>query len=224
MAVALDERRQRLYASTGRGGTVAIIDLAKSQLLTEVAVGARPWGLALSRDGLRLYTANGPSNDVTVVDTSTKQVVTRIAVGSSPWGVVVGPPPPAHDDAAPPKLLRKTAAAASFALQFTKQLRQLLCLRGIPKDTAALAGQGGVFRVRAGFDELIVAQARRDPVNGARALVEIRQLVAACCDAFVHVLDAREGRVVIGGWITEHRSGTAQPGQRKETQNGTTMA
>ena len=93
MAVVLDSGRKRLYLSTGRGGTVAVIDLqgAKPQLVTEVPVGTRPWGIALSHDGSRLYTANGPSNDVSVVDTKTLRVLTKIPVGKSPWGIVLAP-------------------------------------------------------------------------------------------------------------------------------------
>lgn len=97
MAVVLDERRSRLYMSTGRGGTVAVIDVAGPKpdlkLVAEVPVGTRPWGMALSQDGRWLYTANGPSNDVTIVDTSALRAVKRIAVGRSPWAVVLGPVP-----------------------------------------------------------------------------------------------------------------------------------
>jgi YVTN family beta-propeller protein len=91
MGVALDAPRKRLYVSTGRGGTVAVVGLAGYKLLTEIQVGARPWGIALSADGRRLYSANGPSNDVTVVDTSSLSVVKKIPVGKGPWGVAVGP-------------------------------------------------------------------------------------------------------------------------------------
>jgi YVTN family beta-propeller protein len=78
--------------STGRGGTVAVLDIsaAAPKLVSEVQVGARPWGIALSADGSRLYTANGPSNDVSVVDTATLKVVKKIPVGKSPWGIVLG--------------------------------------------------------------------------------------------------------------------------------------
>jgi PQQ-dependent catabolism-associated beta-propeller protein len=93
MAVVLDANRNRLYLSTGRGGTVAVINQADSKLVTEIAVGTRPWGIALSADKRWLYTANGPSNDVTVVDTTTLKVIRRIPVGQSPWGVVVGAAP-----------------------------------------------------------------------------------------------------------------------------------
>ena len=94
MAVQLDPKRNRIFLSTGRGGTVAVIDLLpKPKLVTEIQVGARPWGIVLSKDRSRLYTANGPSNDVSVVDTTTLTAVKRIPVGRSPWGIVLGPAP-----------------------------------------------------------------------------------------------------------------------------------
>jgi YVTN family beta-propeller protein len=90
MSVQLDAKRNRIYLSTGRGGTVAVVDLLpKPKLVTEIQVGARPWGIALSKDGTRLYTANGPSNDVSIVDTTTLKVIKRIPAGKSPWGVAL---------------------------------------------------------------------------------------------------------------------------------------
>ncbi len=89
MGVILDHSRQRLYVSTGRGGTVAVISLQEPKLETEVQVGTRPWGMALTRDGRFLYTANGPSNDVSVVDTKSLTVVRKIPVGRGPWGVAL---------------------------------------------------------------------------------------------------------------------------------------
>jgi YVTN family beta-propeller protein len=90
MGVLLDAPQHRLYVSTGRGGTIAVISPEGSKLITEVPVGARPWGLALSADHRRLYTANGSSNDVSVIDTGTLKVIKKIPVGRSPWGVVIG--------------------------------------------------------------------------------------------------------------------------------------
>jgi YVTN family beta-propeller protein len=97
MSVLLDTKRNRLYLSTGRGGTVAVIDVTSANgtlnLVKEIPVGTRPWGIALSADGRYLYTANGPSNDMGIVDTTTLTTIKRVAVGRSPWGVVVGPAP-----------------------------------------------------------------------------------------------------------------------------------
>ena len=90
MGVVLDASHNRLFVSTGRGGTVAVVSLEDAaKLVTEIQVGARPWGIALSHDGKRLYTANGSSNDVTIIDTTTLQVLKKVAVGKSPWGVVL---------------------------------------------------------------------------------------------------------------------------------------
>lgn len=103
MAVVLDAKSDRLYVSTGRGGTIAIVERSSGKLIAEVEVGTRPWGIALSADRRWLYTANGPSNDVSVIDTTTLKVVRRIAVGRSPWGVIVG--------AAAPRALSDEGAA-----------------------------------------------------------------------------------------------------------------
>ena len=91
MSVILDPKRERLYVSTGRGGTVAVVSLEgnEAKLVKEIPVGKRPWGMALSADGQRLYTANGPSDDVTVVDTVKLDVIRKIPVGRSPWGVAL---------------------------------------------------------------------------------------------------------------------------------------
>jgi PQQ-dependent catabolism-associated beta-propeller protein len=90
MGVLHDASHKRLFVSTGRGGTIAVVSLeGDPKLVTEIQVGARPWGMALSHDGKRLYTANGSSNDVTIIDTTTLQVIKKVAVGKSPWGVVL---------------------------------------------------------------------------------------------------------------------------------------
>jgi YVTN family beta-propeller protein len=80
-----------LFVSTGRGNTVAVIDTATDRVSATIAVGRRPWGLALSPDGATLYSANGASNDVSVIDVAARRERTRIKVGDGPWGVAVGP-------------------------------------------------------------------------------------------------------------------------------------
>jgi YVTN family beta-propeller protein len=89
MGIVIDPPKNRLYVSTGRGGTVAVIAIDKAKLVAEIPVGARPWGIAMSPDGSRIYTANGPSNDVTIVDTAGLKVITKVPVGRSPWGIVL---------------------------------------------------------------------------------------------------------------------------------------
>jgi YVTN family beta-propeller protein len=79
----------KLYASTGRGGSVAVLDARTFKLLGNIAVGKRPWGIVLSPDGKYLFSANGPSNDVSVVDLATNKEIAKIKAGDSPWGLAV---------------------------------------------------------------------------------------------------------------------------------------
>lgn len=82
-----------LFVSNGRGESVAVIDVAKRAVVRMLdGVGARPWGIGVSRDGKRIFTANGPSDDVSIVDVATGSVERRIKVVGSPWGLVVASP------------------------------------------------------------------------------------------------------------------------------------
>ena len=78
----------KVYVSTGRGGTVAILDTKSDKFVGVVDVGSRPWGMALSGDGKDLWVAGGPpANEVSVIDLGTDRVVKKIPVGKAPWGV-----------------------------------------------------------------------------------------------------------------------------------------
>lgn len=79
----------KLYASTGRGGTVAVLDAKSFAVLDNIAVGKRPWGIVLSPDGKYLFAANGPSNDVSVVDLASHREIAKVKAGDSPWGLAV---------------------------------------------------------------------------------------------------------------------------------------
>jgi YVTN family beta-propeller protein len=89
MALLTNPAGKKLYISTGRGGTVLIIDTETLSPIGTIRVGKRPWGLAISPDGQRVFVANGPGNDISVIDTSTAKEITRIQAGESPWGVTV---------------------------------------------------------------------------------------------------------------------------------------
>jgi len=79
----------KLYASTGRGGTVAVLDTKSFDVLANIPVGKRPWGIVLSPDGKYLFSANGPSNDVSVVDLAAQREIAKVKAGESPWGLAV---------------------------------------------------------------------------------------------------------------------------------------
>lgn len=46
-----------VYVSDEKGGAVVVVDPAKAQVVTRIAVGKRPRGIKLSRDGKRLFVA-----------------------------------------------------------------------------------------------------------------------------------------------------------------------
>jgi YVTN family beta-propeller protein len=89
MSVKVSLDGKRVYASTGRAGTIAVLDAQTLALLTTIKVGTRPWGITLSPDGRYLFSANGPSNDVSVVDLSLDKEIARVPAGQSPWGVAI---------------------------------------------------------------------------------------------------------------------------------------
>ena len=52
-----------------------------------VAVGQRPWNMALTPDGARLYVAYGRSETASVIDTQVPKRIADVPVGELPWGV-----------------------------------------------------------------------------------------------------------------------------------------
>ena len=58
-------------------------------MVATIAVGQRPWNMAITRDGAKVYVANGRSNSVSVIDTAKNAVAATIPVGQSPWGVQI---------------------------------------------------------------------------------------------------------------------------------------
>jgi YVTN family beta-propeller protein len=78
-----------VYVADGRNNSVVFLDAVSGRILATVAVGRRPWGIAMTSDGRKLYSANGLSNDVSVVDTKLRRIVKTIRVGEGPWGITV---------------------------------------------------------------------------------------------------------------------------------------
>jgi YVTN family beta-propeller protein len=73
----------------GRANHVAVVDVARREVIDYVLVGKRAWGLALSADEARLYVANGLSDDVTVIDTASLEPLKSIPVGRVPYDVLL---------------------------------------------------------------------------------------------------------------------------------------
>ena len=90
MSAVLSSDGKELYVTCGRGGSVAVVDVAaRTQVRSIDGVGDRPWGVALSADGSRLYTANGTSHDLSIVNLATGNVDKRVFIGGLPWGAAI---------------------------------------------------------------------------------------------------------------------------------------
>jgi len=74
--------------------TVSVIDPSVPSLITSIAVGNNPYGLAINPAGTRVYAANsnsGGSGSVSVIETTTNTVVATVPVGLLPTGIAVHP-------------------------------------------------------------------------------------------------------------------------------------
>lgn len=78
-----------LVIAAGRSGQVLEVEPATGRVLRRLqAVGARPWGVAVTSGGGDIITANGPSGDISLIDPHDWKVRMRLKVGVSPWGVI----------------------------------------------------------------------------------------------------------------------------------------
>src|SRR5579864_4495649 len=77
-----------LYVVCQDSDEVRVVDVQTSKVISSVAVGRMPRGIAASPDGRRLYITNAGSDTVSVIDTRTLQVVQTLPSGPEPSGVV----------------------------------------------------------------------------------------------------------------------------------------
>jgi YVTN family beta-propeller protein len=79
------------YITNSTAGSVTVINTANNSVVTTIAVGTTPFGVAVKPDGSRVYVANNGSGTVSVINTSTNTVVGTIPVGSGVSGLAVSP-------------------------------------------------------------------------------------------------------------------------------------
>ena len=71
--------------------TVSRIDTATNTVLSTIAVGSNPLGIAVSPDGLSVWVTNNGDNTVSLIDTAKNAVISTIGVGLGPIGIAVSP-------------------------------------------------------------------------------------------------------------------------------------
>ena len=79
------------YIANFVSNNVSVINLATNTVVTTIAVGSGPQGIAISPDNSKVYVTNSNSNTVSQINTATNTVTATIPVGSFPRGVVVSP-------------------------------------------------------------------------------------------------------------------------------------
>ena len=70
---------------------VYVIDAENYKVLSAIAVGASPRGLAVDPRGARVYVANYNDDSVSVINTRSNTVISTVAVGVNPLYVAIDP-------------------------------------------------------------------------------------------------------------------------------------
>lgn len=72
-------------------GAVAVIDVAKHEIVGVIGTGGRPEGVGVNPEGRRAYIANAVSDQLHVVDTLAHAPIANIATATGPSAVVLNP-------------------------------------------------------------------------------------------------------------------------------------
>ena len=80
-----------VWVTNNNDNTVSRIDTATNTVLSTIAVGSNPLGIAVSPDGLSVWVANDIGNTVSRINTATNTVTSTIGVGINPVGIAVSP-------------------------------------------------------------------------------------------------------------------------------------
>ena len=84
-------RAETVYVSDEQANVIHVIHAPDWTRTDRIAVGRRPRGLALSRDGRRLYVAASNDNRIDVVDIATRKVVDTLPSGPDPERFALSP-------------------------------------------------------------------------------------------------------------------------------------
>lgn len=82
---------RRAYVVNKVDNTLSVIDTATNLVVTTIAVGSGPQGVALNSSTGRAYVTNSNSNSLSVIDTSSNTVVATVSVGAGPGGIALNP-------------------------------------------------------------------------------------------------------------------------------------
>jgi len=73
-----------LYVDNSEGTTLTLVDTDSLRIIGEIAVGEKPHGLAVSRDGRRVYASVESTGQLLAIDPESRRIVGNAAVGQRP--------------------------------------------------------------------------------------------------------------------------------------------
>lgn len=91
IAVAPAVRAETVYVSDEEANVVHVIQAPDWRVQANIAVGARPRGIAIDRAGKRLYVAVSNDDRIDVIDLATRKVVAHIPSGPDPERFALSP-------------------------------------------------------------------------------------------------------------------------------------
>jgi PQQ-dependent catabolism-associated beta-propeller protein len=91
LAVVPALHAETAWVSDEQANVVHVIDGATRRAVATIAVGRRPRGMAIDRDGKRLYVAVGNDNRIDVIDVPSRKVVDHLPSGPDPERFALSP-------------------------------------------------------------------------------------------------------------------------------------
>src|SRR3954470_9554346 len=79
------------YVSNEGSASISVIDVASATVVRTLKTGAKPRGVAVSRDGERVFVSEQAGNALVAYDTNAGRELGRAAVGNSPEAVYLSP-------------------------------------------------------------------------------------------------------------------------------------
>ena len=79
------------YVATFGSDTVSVISVASNSVVSTIAVGDGPEGVAITPDGTKAYVTNSLDDTVTVINTATNTTTSAVNVGLQPYALAITP-------------------------------------------------------------------------------------------------------------------------------------
>lgn len=142
------------YVTNWASNSVSVIATATNTIATTIAVSAKPWGVAVSPNGLTVMVTH-QSTVATIISTATNAVTGTVTVGSFPWDVAFSAD---STKAFVPNYLGNSVSVITVA---TKAVTTVALLPGTSPQGAALSPDGATVWVAGTNSDTVI------PINVA---------------------------------------------------------